>query len=71
MAATPLRVLGFAYAEMDLDTWNNQYENQGTTTERTLEDAISSGNLGLTYIATFGLKDSLRDTVHSAVQHCR
>ena len=71
MAARPLRVLGFAYAEMDVDTWNSQYENQGTATERTLEDALASGKLGLTYLATFGLRDPLRDVVASAVSHAR
>ena len=71
MAARPLRVLGFAYAEMDVDTWNSQYENQGTATEKTLEDALASGKLGLTYLATFGLRDPLRDVVASAVSHAR
>jgi Ca2+ transporting ATPase len=71
MAARPLRVLGFAYAEMDVDTWNSQYENQGTATEKTLEDALASGQLGLTYLATFGLRDPLRDVVASAVSHAR
>jgi len=71
MAARPLRVLGFAYAEMDVDTWNSQYENQGTATEKTLEEALASGKLGLTYLATFGLRDPLRDVVASAVSHAR
>jgi len=71
MAARPLRVLGFAYAEMDVDTWNSQYENQGTATEKTLEEALASGKLGLTYLATFGLRDPLRDVVTSAVSHAR
>lgn len=71
MAARPLRVLGFAYAEMDVDTWNSQYENQGTATEKTLEDALASGKLGLTYLATFGLRDPLRDVVASCVRHAR
>lgn len=71
MAARPLRVLGFAYAEMDVDAWNSQYENQGTATEKTLEDALASGKLGLTYLATFGLRDPLRDVVASAVSHAR
>lgn len=75
MAARPLRVLGFAYAEMDLDTWKSQYEDQGTTTEKTLEDALASEpaeqKLGLTYLATFGLRDPLRDVVASCVRHAR
>ena len=56
---------------MDMDTWNSNYENQGMSTEKVLEDALTSGNLKLTYLATFGLKDSLRDTVKSAVWHAR
>lgn len=63
MAAAPLRVISFAYAEMATDQWNAQYEQTGKEFEQALDD----GQIQFTFLAAFGLKDPLRDNVKSIV----
>jgi hypothetical protein len=38
MASKPLRVLSFAYFEMDEDQWNVQFEQAGKEFEQALDD---------------------------------
>lgn len=71
MAGSPLRVIAFAYAQMDLDQWEQGYEGQSNTPERILEDALQNNQLPLTFIGAFGLQDSLRPKVPSCVKHAR
>jgi len=63
MASQPLRVLAFAYVEMELEAWTQRYEDQGGSAGRALEGALSSGELGLTFVGVFGLRDPLRAKV--------
>jgi len=71
MASNPLRVIAFAFTEMDLDDWMRSIEGRGGTPERALEDALSNGALSLTFIGTFGLRDPLRPKVQSAIKYAR
>lgn len=38
MASKPLRVISFAYFEMEEDQWNAQFEQQGQDFEQALDD---------------------------------
>ena len=71
MAASPLRVIGFAFTEMDLEDWQALEGRGGPSPERALEDALNNGALALTFIGVFGLKDPLRPKVKSAVTYAR
>lgn len=63
MASKPLRVISFAYFEMDEDQWNVQFEQTGKEFEQALDDR----NIQFTFLGAFGLKDPLRKNVKSVV----
>lgn len=63
MASKPLRVISFAYFEMEEDQWNDQFENAGKDFEQALDDQ----SIQFTFIGAFGLKDPLRENVKSVV----
>lgn len=63
MAAQPLRTLCFAYLEMDQNTWETKFENQGKEFEQALDD----NTFQFTFVGAFGLKDRLRSNVKSVV----
>jgi magnesium-transporting ATPase (P-type) len=63
MASKPLRVISFAYFEMDMDQWNAQFESTGKEFEQALDDR----NIQFTFLGAFGLKDPLRKNVKSMV----
>jgi len=63
MASKPLRVISFAYFEMEEDQWNVQFEEAG----KDFEQALDENNIQFTFIGAFGLKDSLRSNVKSVV----
>lgn len=63
MASKPLRVISFAYFEMEEDQWNAQFEQEGQDFEQALDDH----SIQFTFIGAFGLKDSLRPNVKSVV----
>lgn len=63
MAAKPLRVISFAYFEMNEDEWNAQFEQSGKEFEQALDDR----NIQFTFLGAFGLKDPLRNNVKSVV----
>lgn len=67
MARRPLRVLGFGYFEMELQEWEENFENQA----RELEQALDEQAIGLTFLAAVGLKDSLRPRAASAVDYAQ
>jgi len=69
MAGRPLRVLSFAYAEMDLADWEERVGS--STPDRALEDALINDNIELTFVSVFGLKDPLRPKVTSCVKYAR
>jgi len=71
MASEPLRVISFAYAEMSLSDWEDNYSSQDGFPERILEEAISNDQLQLTFIANFGLKDQIRPKVPKYVKFAR
>jgi len=64
MAEKPLRVIAFAYYEMDEDQYNAQFEQTG----KEFEQALDEGLLSFTFLGAFGLKDPLRENVKSVVQ---
>ena len=53
MASKPLRVISFAYFEMEEDQWNVQFEEAG----KDFEQALDEGSIQFTFIGAFGLKD--------------
>ena len=63
MASKPLRVISFAYCEMEEDQWNVQFEEAG----KDFEQALDENNIEFTFIGAFGLKDQLRENVKSVV----
>lgn len=63
MASKPMRVISFAYFEMDEDQWNVQFEQTGKEFEQALDDR----NIQFTFLGAFGLKDPLRKNVKSVV----
>lgn len=63
MASKPLRVISFAYFEMEEDQWNSQFEDAGKDFEQALDDQ----SIQFTFIGAFGLKDPLRPNVKSVV----
>ena len=71
MAELPLRALGFAYAEVPLEDWINRYEVEENGAGRALEDALSSGELQLTFLGAFGLRDPLRPKVQSCIKYAK
>lgn len=70
MASSPLRCIAFAFTEMDLDEWKG-LEARGGSPDQALEDSLNNGALPLTFIGVFGLKDSLRPKVKSAITYAR
>jgi len=48
MASRPLRVLSFAYAEMDFADWEGVVNDMNP--DRALEESLSSGQLPLTFV---------------------
>lgn len=63
MASKPLRVISFAYFEMDIDQWDAQFENTGKEFEQVLDD----NQIQFTFLGAFGLKDPIRENVQSMV----
>jgi Ca2+-transporting ATPase len=63
MASKPLRVISFAYFEMDIEQWQLQFESTGKEFEQALDDR----NIQFTFLGAFGLKDPLRKNVKSMV----
>jgi magnesium-transporting ATPase (P-type) len=53
MASKPLRVISFAYFEMEEDQWNVQFEEAG----KDFEQALDEQSIQFTFIGAFGLKD--------------
>lgn len=70
MASQPLRVITFAFVQMDYNDWNSTY-NSGSNPEQELENKLSENQLPFCYIGSFGLRDTLRPRVQSCVQYAR
>lgn len=70
MASQPLRVLTFAYVQMEYSEWARTYAS-GSSPEEELEHRLSQGDLPFCYIGSFGLRDTLRPRVKSCVQYAR
>lgn len=72
MAMNPLRVISFAYVQMNMSQWEQSYSRQGyERPEEVIEEFLRSGSLELCYLGTFGLKDPLRDGVRSCVNYAK
>jgi len=71
MAAEPLKVISFAYFDMSITEWEATYEQDGISSDKLFEDFLNSGSVPLTFIGTFGLKDTIRPTVQSCVKYAR
>lgn len=67
MAAKPLRVIAFAYHIMDLDEWNTGFGEAAKIFEQALDDK----HINFTFLGAFGLKDSLRPNVKSAIKYVK
>jgi len=65
MAGRPLRVLAFAFAEMDLADWEQIVAD--SSPDRAFEEALQNGGLPLCFVGAFGLKDPLRTKVTSCI----
>ena len=63
MASQPLRVIAFAYFEMEEEQWNVQFEENG----RDFDQALDENSMNFTFVGAFGLKDPLRSNVKSVV----
>jgi hypothetical protein len=44
MAGSPLRVIAFAYVEMDYQTWENDFLGNGGSADRALNEALSNSD---------------------------
>jgi|LauGreDrversion2_2_1035103.scaffolds.fasta_scaffold896193_1 magnesium-transporting ATPase (P-type) len=44
MAGSPLRVIAFAYVEMDYQTWENDFLGNGGSADRALDEALSNSD---------------------------
>ena len=72
MAQAQQRCMSFAYAQMDLVTFIDTYENgDQESIVKSLNAAIDSGDIPLTLVASFGLRDPLRSKVQSCVKYAR
>lgn len=71
MAAEPLKVICYAFAEIDTNEWLNSYEGQGSSADSALEEAIQTGSIVFTLIGFFGMKDPIRASVPSTIQFAR
>jgi magnesium-transporting ATPase (P-type) len=75
MAISGLRVLAFASVEMENDTWMNLLQQgghqNGNSPSKILEDEIYNRSLDFSFIAAFGLRDPLRQSVKSQVKFFR
>ena len=69
MASHPLRVLSLAYFDMSLEDWESQFEGQDSSPDKILEEALSTDQLPLNFVASFGLKDELRPMVRECVRY--
>jgi len=63
MAEKPLRVLAFAYCEMDIETWQ-----QFVDMNKDLETIMDERSVSFTFLGAFGLHDPLRKNVKSVVK---
>jgi magnesium-transporting ATPase (P-type) len=54
---------------VDLEAWSQRFEGQGGSADRALEDALTSRELGLTFVGVFGLRDPLRPKVASCIKY--
>jgi len=66
MAAQPLRVLTFAYLQMNFSEWE-RYEHSDRSPEQIVEELLNTQQLPFCYIGSFGLRDTLRPRVQSCV----
>lgn len=71
MAGEPLKVIAFAYADIDLETWESEYAQAEDGPNQALETAISEGNLDLNLVCMLGLKDPIRPTVTQTIKYVR
>ena len=65
MASKPLRVIAFAYHIMDFEEWQSAYGEASKIFEQALDDR----HINFTFLGAFGLKDSLRPNVKSAIKY--
>jgi magnesium-transporting ATPase (P-type) len=70
MASHPLRVLTFAYLQMNFSEWE-RYEHSDRSAEQIVEELLNTQQLPFCYIGSFGLRDTLRPRVQSCVQYAR
>jgi magnesium-transporting ATPase (P-type) len=63
----------FAYAKMSEEDFKSAYEEDKNASETvsSMNEALKSGDLSLTLIGTFGLRDPLRNKVQSCVKYAR
>lgn len=76
MASAPLRVMAFAYHEMDKTDWEDQVEqidrtNPALALKEYCESYPEEGDRRFTFIGAFGLKDQLRPKVAESVKYAR
>jgi magnesium-transporting ATPase (P-type) len=70
-AATPLRMIAFAFAEMNIEDWQSRFETGDGCPEKLLEEAMRGNEIEFTLVGVFGLSDSIRSMVPSCVKHVR
>jgi len=71
LAGRSLRVIAFAFAEMDLQAWND-IENSHSSPSGALEESLCmEGVISFSFIAAIGLRDPLRDGVKEAIRWAR
>jgi magnesium-transporting ATPase (P-type) len=71
LAQQPLRVITFAFLQMDMASWKNNFERGGNSASEALQSWLFKNSSSLCYIGTFGLKDDLRPKIASVINFAR
>lgn len=72
MASQALRVIGFAYIELNYDEWQRNFANDETRAlSEIFDEKIRSNDPFFTWIGAFGVKDQLRPGVVESIKYAR
>ena len=70
-ASSSLRLIAFAFIELDLADWEAKFETGDGSPEKLLEEALNGDDFKLCFVGVFGLHDSIRNKVPSCVKHVK
>ena len=70
MASEPLRVIGLAYCDVNINYWNNNFTEDGENHLR-FDQALDELSFEFIFLSVIAMKDPLRNKVKSAIKFAK